>query len=115
MEGFLREEEMRQFVEQALTAVRSLGAQGREVRVLADMSRLRTASPEAAALLQWGQAEALRLGLKRIAEIVGSELTTLQLNRIARGSGMDRILRRFQNTAEARRWLIEGTETLGAA
>ena len=53
--------------------------------------------------------------MRRIAEIVGSELTALQLNRIARGSGMDRILRRFNDEEAARAWLLEPDDALDAA
>ena len=106
---------MQQFVEQSVSAVKSLAEQGRGVRVLADLRQLRTTSPEAAELLRQGQAAAIQAGMKRIAEIVGSELTALQLNRIARGSGMDRILRRFNSEEEARAWLFEPDDALDAA
>lgn len=115
LEGSIRAEEMEQFVEQSVNAVKALAAQGRGVRVLADLRQLRTTSPEAAELLRQGQATALQAGMKRIAELVGSELTALQLNRIARGSGMDRILRRFQGEEEARTWLFEPNDELDAA
>ena len=115
LEGSIRAEEMEQFVEQSLNAVKSLAEQGRGVRVLADLRQLRTTSPEAAEILRQGQAAALQAGMKRIAELVGSELTALQLNRIARGSGMDRILRRFQSEEEARAWLFEPSNELDAA
>jgi hypothetical protein len=57
----------------------------------------------------------MKAGMKRIAEVVGSELTALQLNRIARGSGMDRILRRFHGDEEARAWLLSPDDALDAA
>lgn len=114
LEGSIRAEEMQQFVEQAVNAVRSAAQQGRSVRALADLRHLRTTSPEAAEILRQGQETAMRAGMKRIAELVGSELTSLQLNRIARTSGMDRILRRFVHEEEARRWLFEDGDTLGA-
>jgi repressor of nif and glnA expression len=115
LEGSIRADEMQQFVEQSVSAVRSLAEQGRGVRVLADLRQLRTTSPEAAEILRQGQAAAIQAGMKRIAEIVGSELTALQLNRIARSSGMDRILRRFQSEEEARTWLFEANDELDAA
>ncbi len=115
LEGTIRTDEMQQFVEQSVQAVKSLADQGRGVKVLADLRHLRTTSPEAAELLRQGQAAAIQAGMKRIAEIVGSELTALQLNRIARGSGMDRILRRFHTEEEARAWLFEANDTLDAA
>lgn len=115
LEGSIRAEEMQQFVEQAVEAVRSAAQSGRIVRALADLRQLRTTSPEAAEILRQGQQAAMREGMKRIAELVGSELTTLQLNRVARNSGMDRILRRFDDEAAARRWLLADGDALDAA
>ena len=115
LEGSIRADEMQQFVEQAVSAVKSLAEQGGIVRALADLRQLRTTSPEAAEILRQGQEAAMKAGMRRIAEIVGSELTALQLNRIARGSGMDRILRRFQDEDEARAWLFSSNDALDAA
>ncbi|HEX5749221.1 MAG TPA: STAS/SEC14 domain-containing protein [Archangium sp.] len=115
LEGSIRAEEMQQFVEQAVSAVKSLAEGGRIVRALADLRHLKTTSPEAAELLRQGQEAAMRAGMRRIAEVVGSELTALQLNRIARGSGMDRILRRFPGEPEARSWLLAADDALDAA
>ncbi|PTL80779.1 STAS/SEC14 domain-containing protein [Vitiosangium sp. GDMCC 1.1324] len=115
LEGAIRPDEMRQFVEQAVSAIQALASQGRIVRALADWRHLRTASPEAAELLRQGQQAAMQAGMKRIAELVGSELTALQLNRIARNSGMERILRRFDSEEEARRWLLQESNELNVA
>ncbi|AKJ03405.1 SpoIIAA-like protein [Archangium gephyra] len=115
LEGTIRADEMQQFVEQAVSAVTSLAEGGQIVRALADLRQLRTTSPEAAEVLRQGQEAAMKAGMRRIAEIVGSELTALQLNRIARGSGMDRILRRFHGEEEARAWLLASDDALDAA
>ena len=115
LEGSIRLDEMQQFVEQAVAAVREASEQGPVARCLADLRQFRTTSPEAAELLSQGQAAAVKAGLKRVAEVVGSELSTLQLNRVARASGMDRILRRFHTEDEARRWLFEDGDRLDAA
>ncbi|KFA88752.1 hypothetical protein Q664_39855 [Archangium violaceum Cb vi76] len=115
LEGSIRAEEMQQFVEQAVSAVKSLAGDGRSVKALGDLRQLRTTSPEAAEVLCQGQADAMKAGMRRIAEVVGSEITALQLNRIARGSGMDRILRRFHDEAEARAWLLASDDALDAA
>ncbi|WP_233166553.1 STAS/SEC14 domain-containing protein [Archangium sp. Cb G35] len=115
LEGSIRAEEMQQFVEQAVSAVKSLAGDGRTVKALGDLRQLRTTSPEAAEVLRQGQADAMKAGMRRIAEVVGSEITALQLNRIARGSGMDRILRRFHDEAEARSWLLAPDDALDAA
>jgi hypothetical protein len=46
--------------------------------------------------------------VKRVAEIVESDVVALQLNRVARGSGTDKILRRFWDEDSAREWLLHG-------
>jgi hypothetical protein len=115
LEGSMRPDEMHQFVAQAVGAIRELAQQGQRVRSLADLRQFRTASPEATEILRQGQATAMQAGMVRIAELVSGELATLQLNRIARASGMERILRRFQDEAEARRWLLESDDQADAA
>ena len=115
LEGSVRPDEMQQFVEQAVSAIRGLAAQGRHVTALADLRHFRTTSPEATEILRQGQQAAMQAGMKRIAELVSGQIATLQLNRVARASGMDRILRRFDSEEEARHWLLEGDDQLGAA
>lgn len=115
LEGTVSVEEMQRFVDDCLGSVRGALGQGRAWRALADMSRLRTTSPEAAEVLRRGQMAAIEAGMRRIAEVVGSEVTALQLNRVARASGMDRMLRRFHDREEARRWVLEGGNQLDAA
>jgi hypothetical protein len=114
LEGTVREDEMRQFVEQSVASIRELAQQGQAVRALADLRHFRTTSPEATEILRQGQMAAMQAGMIRIAELVSSEIATLQLNRIARASGMDRILRRFHDEVEARRWLLEGGDQAAA-
>ncbi|WNG26622.1 hypothetical protein F0U62_23340 [Cystobacter fuscus] len=106
LEGVIREDEMRQFIAESIAASRTLTAQGRYIRVLSDMRLLKAASPEAAEILRQGQQTAIEAGMRRLAQLVDSELTALQLNRIARASGMYRMMRRFQDEQEARRWLM---------
>jgi len=110
LEGVIREDEMRQFIAELLVATRTLTAQGRYIRVLSDMRLLKAASPEAAELLRQGHQTAIEAGMRRLAQLVDSEFTALQLNRIARASGMDRMMRRFQDEQEARRWLMSDEE-----
>ena len=88
LEGSVRADEMQQFVEQAVSTIRGLVEQGRNVTALADLRHFRTTSPEATEILRQGQQAAMQAGMKRIAELVGGQLATLQLNRIARASGM---------------------------
>ncbi|MFY0572246.1 hypothetical protein ACN28E_51595 [Archangium lansingense] len=54
-------------------------------------------------------------GVKRVAEMVENPLSALQLNRVARESGTDKILRRFSDDQSARRWLIYGEEEVLSA
>jgi stage II sporulation SpoAA-like protein len=110
LEGIIREDEMRQFIAELVVATRPLTTQGRYIRVLSDMRLLKAASPEAAELLRMGQQTAIESGMRRLAQLVDSELTALQLNRIARASGMDRMMRRFHDEQEARRWLMADEE-----
>jgi stage II sporulation SpoAA-like protein len=110
LEGIIREDEMRQFIAESLVATRKLTAQGRYIRVLSDMRLLKAASPEAAEILREGQQTAIESGMRKLAQLVDSELTALQLNRIARASGMDRMMRRFHDEQEARRWLMSDGE-----
>jgi hypothetical protein len=110
LEGVIREDEMRQFIAETLAATRTLTAQGRSIRVLSDMRLLKAASPEAAELLRQGQQTAIEAGMRRLAQLVDSEFTALQLNRIARASGQYRMMRRFQDEQEARRWLLSDEE-----
>jgi hypothetical protein len=54
----------------------------------------------------------IRSGVKRVAEIVESDVVALQLNRVAHESGTDRILCRFWEEDSAREWLIYGGDAL---
>lgn len=115
LEGSVRPDEMHQFVAQAVGAIRELAQEGRPVKALADLRQFRATSPEATEILQHGQAAAMQAGMVRIAELLAGELATLQLNRVARASGMERILRRFQDEQEARRWLLDDDGRADAA
>ena len=106
MEGFIRMDEMKQFVEELQAATTSLA--GHDIKILADMRSFRASGPEVADSLRQVQEFGLRNGVKRVAEMVQTPLAALQLNRVARGSGTDRILRRFTDKDKARRWLISG-------
>jgi hypothetical protein len=109
LEGIVRMEEMQQFVGQLRQA--TLGLQGREIKIRADLRALRPASPEVADLIRKVQEFGIRLGVKRVAEIVESDIIALQLNRVAHESGTDKILRRFWEEDSAREWLIYGGES----
>ncbi|EAU68007.1 hypothetical protein STIAU_0813 [Stigmatella aurantiaca DW4/3-1] len=97
---------MQRFVEELRVATRSLT--GREIKIKADLRTFKPASPEAANMIRDVQEFGLRSGVKRVAELVESQIVALQLNRLARESGTDKILRRFWEEASARQWLIHG-------
>ncbi len=108
LDGLIRPDEMSKFVEELRAA--TLGLTGREIKIKADMRTFRPSSPQVAEHLREVQEFGLRNGVKRVAELVESQLAALQLNRVARESGTDKILRRFHDDLAARRWLIYGDE-----
>ena len=108
LDGLIRQDEMSRFVEELKGA--TLAFAGREIKIKADMRTFRPSSPEVAEMLRTVQQFGLNNGVKRVAEMVESQLAVLQLNRVARESGTDKILRRFTEDSVARRWLIHGDE-----
>lgn len=108
LDGIVRKEEMVQFVEQLRTATVSLSGQG--IKIKADLRTFRPSSPEVAEMIRQVQAFGLQSGVKQVAELVESQVVALQLNRVARESGTDKILRRFTDDQAARRWLLFGEE-----
>jgi hypothetical protein len=111
LDGYIRVEEMQRFVAELRGATDAL--LGRDIKIKADMRTFRPASPEAADLIRRVQEYGLRSGVVRVAELVESQIVALQLNRIARESRTDRILRRFWQESSARQWLIHGDEDMG--
>src|SRR5262245_19777059 len=93
LEGMVRMEEMQLFVQKLQQETVAL--QGKEIKIKADVRALRPASPEVADMIRAVQEFGIRSGVKRVAEIVESDVIALQLNRVARESGTDKILRRF--------------------
>ena len=110
LEGLVRMEEMKEFVGSLRQA--TLGLHGREIKIKADLRALRPASPEVAEMIRNVQEFGIRSGVKRVAEIVESDVVALQLNRVAHESGTDKILCRFWEEDSAREWLIYGGEAL---
>ncbi|MCG8554720.1 MAG: hypothetical protein MJD61_05435 [Proteobacteria bacterium] len=106
LDGFIRVDEMRAFVSELRQATLSL--QGREIKIRADVRGFHPASPEVADMIRAVQEFGLRSGVKRVAEIVGSQTVALQLNRVARESGTHHILRRFWEEDSAAEWLLHG-------
>ena len=107
LDGLVRMDEMEKFVGELQLATLSVSGGG-DIKIKADVRTLRPASPEVAAMIRGVQEFGIKQGVKRVAEIVESDVVALQLNRVARESGTDKILRRFWEEASAREWLIHG-------
>ncbi len=104
LDGLIRQNEMTKLVEELKAATRGLA--GREIKIGADMRSFLPASPEVAEQLRSVQQFGLQHGVTRVAEVVESQLAALQLNRVARESGTDKILRRFADQVSSRQWLL---------
>ncbi len=111
LDGYIRVEEMQRFVADLKGATDSL--LGRDIKIQADLRTFKPASPEAMDMIRRVQEYGLRSGVVRVAELVESQIVALQLNRIARESHTDRILRRFWQESSARQWLIHGDADMG--
>ncbi|XXF77795.1 hypothetical protein P2318_32810 [Myxococcaceae bacterium GXIMD 01537] len=108
LDGYIRVEEMQRFIEELRVA--TAGLAGRDIKIKADLRTFRPASPEAAEMIRRVQEFGIQSGVMRVAELVDSQIVALQLNRVARESGTDRILRRFWEEAPAREWLLHGDD-----
>jgi hypothetical protein len=106
LDGIIQIDEMKLFVEQLRLATLTLA--GTEIKIKADLRRFRPAAPGVADMIREVQEFGLTMGVKRVAEMVDSEVVALQLNRVARESGTHKILRRFVDPQEAREWLLYG-------
>ncbi|MCY1046793.1 hypothetical protein OV208_36150 [Corallococcus sp. bb12-1] len=111
LEGYIRLEEMKRFVVELKAATDTVA--GQAIKIEADLRTFRPASPEAADLIRRVQEYGLRSGVTRVAELVQNEIVALQLNRVASGSGTDKILRRFWQESAARLWLRHGDAERG--
>lgn len=109
LDGLIKKEEMEAFATELRNA--TVGLAGREIKIKADVRTFQPASPEVAEMIRGVQEFGLRSGVKRVAEVVESQIVALQLNRVARQSGTDKILRRFWEDDSAREWLIHGDPT----
>jgi hypothetical protein len=106
LEGYIRPDEMQKFVNELKDVTTSLA--GRDIKIKADLRTFKPASAQAAEMIRDAQEFGLRAGVKRVAELVESQIVALQLNRVARESGTDKVLRRFWEEAAARQWLLHG-------
>jgi hypothetical protein len=108
LDGLMRKDEMARFVEELRAATLRLA--GQSIKLMADLRTFRPSSPEVAEMIRQVQEFGLQSGVKQVAELVESQVVALQLNRVARESGTDKILRRFADDQAARRWLLFGEE-----
>jgi hypothetical protein len=106
LDGLIRVDEMKEFVEALRKATTSLA--GHDIKIKADLRSFKAASQEVAEMIRAVQEFGLKSGVKRVAEIVESEMVALQLNRVAKESGISKILRRFWEDDSASDWLIHG-------
>ncbi len=108
LDGIIRKDEMERFVSELRAATLSLA--GQDIKLMADVRTFRPSSPEVAEMIRQVQEFGLKSGVKQVAEMVESQVVALQLNRVARESGTDKILRRFHDNQAAKRWLLFGEE-----
>lgn len=106
LDGIIQMDEMILFVDQLKAATLSL--KGAQIKIKADLRRFKPSSPEVADMIRQVQEFGISNGVIRVAEMVESEVLALQLNRVARESGTNKILHRFVDEQEAREWLIHG-------
>jgi hypothetical protein len=111
--GLVRHSEINQFVAELEQATKTFA--GREIKIKADLRAFSPASPDVAEKIKAVQQFGLENGVKRVAEIVESDIVALQLNRVARESGIDKILRRFWEDESARDWLVHGDRQRAAS
>ena len=105
VDGTVSVEELDQLIRD--TAVKSKLFKGKPFGILVDLRKMRASSAAATEKIKEHQAQLMKLGLRKSAEIVASAATALQLNRIARESGMAPMLQRFTDFQSARKWLAE--------
>ncbi len=80
---------------------------GKPFGVLVDLRRMKPGSPESAEKVKEHQAILMKAGVKKSAEVVESAASALQLNRIARESGLLSKVQRFTDVEAALAWLRE--------
>lgn len=91
-----------------LAQYRELKAAGGPWYVLINHSRFATQKAEVQAEIAKTMSDALALGMKRAASVVGSTVTQLQLRRLGAASGLPAYLFSFFNSEEeARAWLLK--------
>ncbi|NVB43049.1 glycosyltransferase [Pseudenhygromyxa sp. WMMC2535] len=104
--GLVRNAEIDDFIADLEKATRAFA--GRNIKIKADLRAFSPASQDVADKIKAVQQFGIENGVQRVAEIVESDVVALQLNRVARESGTDKILRRFWEDESALYWLKYG-------
>jgi hypothetical protein len=91
------------FNEETRKTVKVFG--GRPFGILVDLRKMRPGSPESAEKVKENQAILMKAGLRKSAEVVESASAMLQLNRVARESGLLSKVQRFTDIESALAWL----------
>ena len=108
LQGLVRDEEIDAFIAELQSATTTFA--GQEIKIQADLREFKPASPQVADKIKAVQEFGIQNGVKRVAELVESSMVALQLNRVARESGTDKILRRFHEEQPAMHWLLHGDD-----
>jgi hypothetical protein len=80
---------------------------GKPFGILVDLRKMRPGSPESAEKVKENQEILMKAGVQKSAEVVESAAAMLQLNRVARESGLLSRVQRFTDVDAALAWLRE--------
>ena len=105
VDGVVTVEELDQLIHDTGVKAKLFG--GQSFGILVDLRTMRPSSAAATEKIKAHQTQLMKLGLRKSAEVVSSAATALQLNRVARESGMAPMLQRFTDFDAARKWLAE--------
>jgi len=106
LEGIVQLDEMKQFAAELRRS--AITMTGPELKILAEMRRFRPASPDVVEAMRDVQEFAKSMSVRRMANVLESEVLALHMSRLARETGADKFLRRFTDEQEARDWLANG-------
>jgi hypothetical protein len=103
IDGMASVEEREAFNDEVRKKLQLFG--GKPFGVLADLRKMRPGSPESSEKVRENQALLIKAGVQKSAEVVESPAAMLQLNRIARESGLLSKVQRFTEIEHALAWL----------
>jgi hypothetical protein len=75
--------------------------------ILADLREMKPAPPDVAELHQGKQQELMQQGCRKAVQVSTDAVTVMQINRVAKHSGMGAVLKAFDNLDDANAWLDE--------